>query len=144
MNIEAESSSNSSKPLDEGTSDYSDKTLERLYEGKNFELWKIAKDKLALPLLIDLCLKTGFCLCFFRVEVSFFDNELWKQKVVEEFDQSDIDRNKKAHWKQTFVVCWGNKKAGISERWILGRELFHRATTLDEYLRGYYKALFRK
>ncbi|RZC62718.1 hypothetical protein C5167_024480 [Papaver somniferum] len=66
MNIEAESSSNSSKTLHEGTSEDSDKTLEWLHEGNIFELWKIAKDKLALPLLIDLCEKTGLSLppCF--------------------------------------------------------------------------------
>ncbi|KAI3896689.1 hypothetical protein MKW92_009086 [Papaver armeniacum] len=142
MNIEADASSNSSKTMHEGTSEDSDKTLEQLHEGKIFELWKIAKDKLALPLLIDLCEKTGLSLppCFTLLptelklkvleslpgvdigkvacvssELKYLssNNELWKQKVVEEFDQSDIDRNKKFHWKQTFVVCWGNKKARI-------------------------------
>ncbi|KAI3856005.1 hypothetical protein MKX03_020328 [Papaver bracteatum] len=155
MNIEAESSSNSSKTLHEGTSEDSDKTLERLHEGKNFELWKIAKDKLALPLLIDLCEKTGLSLppCFTLLptelklkvleslpgvdigkvacvssELKYLssNNELWKQKVVEEFDQSDIDRNKKVHWKQTFVVCWGNKKARI-----MGRQRFPRPNPLS-------------
>ncbi|XP_026455600.1 putative F-box protein At1g23770 [Papaver somniferum] len=155
MNIEAESSSNSSKTLHEGTSEDSDKTLELLHEGKIFELCKIAKDKLALPLLIDLCEKTGLSLppCFTLLptelklkvleslpgvdigkvacvssELKYLssNNELWKQKVVEEFDQSDIDRNKKVHWKQTFVVCWGNKKARI-----LGRRRFPRPNPLS-------------
>ncbi|KAI3992185.1 hypothetical protein MKX01_015076, partial [Papaver californicum] len=155
MNIEAESSSNSSKPLHEGVSDNSDKTLERLHEGKIFELWKITKDKLALPLLIDLCEKTGLSLppCFTLLptevklkvleslpgvdiakvacvssELKYLssNNELWKQKVVEEFDQPDIDMNKKDHWKQTFVVCWGNKKARI-----LGMRRFYRPNPLS-------------
>ncbi|KAI3974675.1 hypothetical protein MKX01_015570 [Papaver californicum] len=155
MNIETEPSSNSSKPLHEGASDNCDKTLERLHEGKIFELWKIAKDKLALPLLIDLCEKTGLSLppCFTLLptevklkvleslpgvdiakvacvssELKYLssNNELWKQKVVEEFDQSDIDRNKKDHWKQTFVVCWGNKKARL-----LGMRRFRRPNPLS-------------
>ncbi|MCL7025258.1 hypothetical protein MKW94_001980 [Papaver nudicaule] len=154
MIIEAGSSSNSSKPLHGGTSEDSDKVLERLHEGRIFELWKTAKDKLALPLLIDLCEKTGLSLppCFTLLptelklkvleslpgvdiakvacvssELKYLssNNELWRQKVVEEFDQTDIDRNKKDHWKQTFAVCWGHKRGRI-----LGRRL-HRTNPLS-------------
>lgn len=79
-----------------------------------FELWKIVKDKLALPLLIDLCDKTGLDLppCFMRLpmelkllifeylsgddlakvcctcsELSYLasNDELWRKKFEEEF-----------------------------------------------------------
>ncbi|MCL7049105.1 hypothetical protein MKW94_012165, partial [Papaver nudicaule] len=55
LNIEAaESSSNTSKPMNKG-----DKVFKRLHEGRILELWKIVKDDVAHPLLMDLCEKTG-------------------------------------------------------------------------------------
>ncbi|KAL5070265.1 hypothetical protein RYX36_021152 [Vicia faba] len=101
-----------------------------------FELWKIVKDKLALPLLIDLCEKAGLDLppCFMRLpmelkllifeylsgddlakvcctcsELSYLasNDELWRKKFEEEFG----DRmNGMKFFKNLFAHYWATKK----------------------------------
>ncbi|OVA01184.1 F-box domain [Macleaya cordata] len=135
MDLEDESSSNSKSS----------------HESKVFEFWKIAKDGLALPLLIDLCDKTGLASppCFtllptdLKLRILEFlpgvdiarlgcvsselkylssNNDLWKQKVEKEFEQSDIERVQNEHWKERFVACWEVKKRGmLSVRRVLRR-----------------------
>lgn len=99
-----------------------------------FEFWKNVKDGLALPLLIDLCDKAGLCLpacwthlptelklklleCLPGVDVAKMEcvsrdmrylasnNELWRQKFVEEFG-GPADAQGKTNWKERFVFNW--------------------------------------
>ncbi|CAK7334183.1 unnamed protein product [Dovyalis caffra] len=107
-------------------------------ENEIFEFWKIVKDGLALPLLIDICEKTGLVLpsCLMRLptelklkilellpaidiakmgcacsEMQYLSSsdDLWKQKFVEEF--GDRTRAQGAvNWKKWFASCWENKK----------------------------------
>ncbi|CAJ1977312.1 unnamed protein product [Sphenostylis stenocarpa] len=105
-----------------------------------FEMWKLVKDRLALPLLIDLCEKAGLDLppCFMRLPMELkililerlhgidlanvactcselrylsSSNELWKKKYLEEFRQGRDIRG----WlfKDLFGVTWQAKK-----RWL--------------------------
>ncbi|TKY51053.1 F-box protein SKIP22 [Spatholobus suberectus] len=101
-----------------------------------FELWKMVKDRLALPLLIDLCEKAGLDLppCFMRLPMELkllilerlpgldlakvactcselrylsSSNELWKKKYEEEFGKGEY-----RGWlfKDSFAVSWKTKK----------------------------------
>ncbi|QCE08429.1 F-box protein SKIP22-like [Vigna unguiculata] len=101
-----------------------------------FEMWKMVKDRLALPLLIDLCEKAGLDLppCFMRLPMELkllilerlpgvdlakvactcselrylsTSNELWKKKYIEEFGQGET-----RGWlfKDLFAVSWETKK----------------------------------
>ncbi|KAL3570609.1 hypothetical protein D5086_027858 [Populus alba] len=74
-------------------------------ENENFELWKIVKDGLFLPLLIDLCKKVGLFLppCLMRLPTEL------KQKFVEEFGDGTGALGT-VNWKEQFASCWENKK----------------------------------
>ncbi|EEF40306.1 conserved hypothetical protein [Ricinus communis] len=103
-----------------------------------FELWKIVKDHLALPLLIDLCEKTGLVLppCLMRLpadikhkileslpgiaiarmacvckEMQYLSssNDLWKQKYGEEFGSGTLQQEM-VNWKVKFASSWENRK----------------------------------
>ncbi|KAG7014930.1 F-box protein SKIP22, partial [Cucurbita argyrosperma subsp. argyrosperma] len=103
-----------------------------------FELWKLVKDALALPLLIDLCEKTGLptpasfmllpadlkikilealpgvdiarveCVCTELLYLAS-SNELWKMKFTEEFGSEDSVSGKRL-WKSQFVARYENEK----------------------------------
>lgn len=105
-------------------------------EKEIFKFWKVVKDGLALPLLIDLSFKIGLPLpaCFMRlpadlklqildslpgidvarmacvsVEMRYVasNNDLWRKKVEEEFgDWLGVRRN----WKKIYHSCWESKK----------------------------------
>ncbi|KAI5661205.1 hypothetical protein M9H77_20528 [Catharanthus roseus] len=105
-----------------------------------FNFWKTVKDKLALPLLIDLCERTGLPLppCFMRLptelqlkileslpgvdlaKVSCVSSELrylssnddlWKQKFFEQFgDAWKRDQDVRSSWKKKFVLQWESTK----------------------------------
>ncbi|XP_061355642.1 F-box protein SKIP22-like [Gastrolobium bilobum] len=101
-----------------------------------FELWKMVKDRLALPLLIDLCEKAGLDLppCFMRLPMELklmilehlpgvdlakvactcselrylsSSNELWEHKFEEEFGGMKI---KGRLFKDLFALQWETKK----------------------------------
>ncbi|XP_030522849.1 F-box protein SKIP22-like [Rhodamnia argentea] len=103
-----------------------------------FEFWKIVKDGLALPLLIDLTERVGLPLpsCFTclptELKLKIFEllpgidlarvggvcselryltsnNDLWKQKYVEEFAER-TERRGMINWKQSFAWSWEAKK----------------------------------
>ncbi|KAG6775669.1 hypothetical protein POTOM_019158 [Populus tomentosa] len=110
-----------------------------LYPEKEiFEFWKIVKDGLALPLLIDICEKAGLVLpsCLMRLptelKLKIFEllpaidiakmecvcsemrylssnNDLWKQKFVEEFGDGTAAHGT-LNWKARFASYWENKK----------------------------------
>ncbi|XP_027366064.1 F-box protein SKIP22-like [Abrus precatorius] len=117
-----------------------------------FELWKMVKDRLALPLLIDLCEKAGLDLppCFMRLpmelklvileclpgvdlakvactcsELQYLSssNELWKKKFEEEFG---IGRNRGRFFKDLFAIYWETKKK--SEKGLPLRSFRHGST----------------
>ncbi|EEF40307.1 conserved hypothetical protein [Ricinus communis] len=102
------------------------------------ELWRIVKDQLAFPLLIDLCVKTGLLLppCFMSLppELKFkileslhgldiarmacvckdmrhlsSDNNLWRKKVGEEFGAASGVR-RITNWKKQFASSLADKK----------------------------------
>ena len=106
------------------------------HESEVFELWKMVKDRLALPLLIDLCEKAGLDPppCFMRLptelklmilehlpgvdvakvacacsELRYLssNNELWKKKFEEEFGQA---RSRAKFFKDMFAAHWETKK----------------------------------
>ncbi|KAM4088619.1 hypothetical protein ACB094_07G085400 [Castanea mollissima] len=103
-----------------------------------FEFWKIVKDGIALPLLIDLCEKAGLepPPCFMRLptelKLKIFEslpgvdlakvgcvcsdlrylssaNELWKQKFEEEFKNGRVAK-RVFNWKEAFQSFWDRKK----------------------------------
>ncbi|KAJ6810868.1 F-box protein SKIP22-like [Iris pallida] len=109
-------------------------------EKEVFNLWKVVKDGLCLPLLIDICKKNRlpFPPCFVRpptdlkfmilellsgVDVARFgcasselrylsgNDELWKQKFVKEFG---VAKERKAaggtSWKEKFKKYWVKKR----------------------------------
>ncbi|KAK8259386.1 hypothetical protein V6Z11_D13G052700 [Gossypium hirsutum] len=107
-------------------------------ESEVFEFWKIVKDGLALPLLIDLCDKTGLALpvCLIRLpaelkvkileslpgadiarmecvclEMRYLasNNDLWKQKFKEEFGCTS-GTVATGNWKKMFISCWESRK----------------------------------
>jgi len=113
---------------------------EIIFGDEVFEMWKMVKDRLALPLLIDLCEKAGLDLppCFMRLPMELkllilerlpgvdlakvactcselrylsTSNELWKKKYLEEFGPGE-----RRGWlfKNLFAVSWEAKK--MSER----------------------------
>lgn len=113
-------------------------------ENEVFELWKIVKDQLALPLLIDLCEKAGLGLppCLVRLpsdlklrileflpgvdiarmacvckEMRYLssNNDLWKQRYDEEFG---IGKGLQGitNWKARFALFWEIKKKRKRER----------------------------
>ncbi|GAB2286951.1 hypothetical protein Dimus_021338 [Dionaea muscipula] len=109
-------------------------------EAEVFEFWRILKDGIALPLLIDLCENAGLLPppCFMRLptelklkilellpglsvarmacvctEMHFIssNNDLWKQKYAEEFGSAaDSLSRGECQWKARFVSAWENRK----------------------------------
>ena len=114
-----------------------------------FEFWKIVKDGLALPLLIYLCDNAGLmpppCLMRLPTELKLkiFDllpavdlvnvgcvcselrylssnNDLWKQRFVEEFGNVNMGQGSSTLWKDRFATWWEMKKKrkrGSSSIW---------------------------
>ncbi|XP_055818912.1 F-box protein SKIP22-like [Solanum dulcamara] len=107
-------------------------------EKEVFVFWRNVKDGLVLPLLIDLCEKSGLVLppCFMRLptdlklkileslpgveiaKVSCLSSELrylgssddlWKKKYVEQFGDGEIS-GEGGHWKEKFVKSWESRK----------------------------------
>jgi len=107
-------------------------------ESEIFEFWKIVKDGLVLPLLIDLCEKTGLCPppCFMRLpadlklkileslhgvdlarvecvcsELKYLssNNGLWKRKFDDEFGRA-AGAEGFVQWKARFASSWESKK----------------------------------
>ncbi|XP_077233921.1 F-box protein SKIP22-like [Tasmannia lanceolata] len=116
-----------------------DGNSESIHEREVFELWKIVKDGLSLPLLIGLCENTGLPPppCFMRLptdlkiktleflpgidigkmacvcsELKYMssNDDLWKQKFMEEFGRSDEEGKKGGHWKEKFAISMAKKK----------------------------------
>ncbi|XP_068654802.1 F-box protein SKIP22-like [Aristolochia californica] len=104
-----------------------------------FELWKVVKDELSLPLLMELSDKTGLAPppCFMRLPVDLkirileclpgsdiakmacvclelkyltSNDDLWKKKYIEEFPLSDGEVLNGTHWKEKFAITWEKKK----------------------------------
>ncbi|KAK8558708.1 hypothetical protein V6N13_098350 [Hibiscus sabdariffa] len=118
--------------------DRKDGSFDSYPENEVFEFWKIVKDGLALPLLIDLCYKTDLPLpaCLIRLptelklkilellpgadiarmecvcsEMRYLasNNDLWKQKFAEELgDMSGASGM--GNWKKMFQSCWESRK----------------------------------
>ncbi|KDP44549.1 hypothetical protein JCGZ_16382 [Jatropha curcas] len=107
-------------------------------ETEIFNLWKLGRDELAYPLLIDLCEKTGLDLppCLMRLpadlklkileslpgvgsarmacmwkEMSYLasNNDLWKQKYAEEFGTKP-EMQGLINWKAKFVSSWERRR----------------------------------
>ncbi|KAL7206324.1 hypothetical protein ACSBR2_019103 [Camellia fascicularis] len=107
-------------------------------ERKVFEFWKNVKDRLALPLLVDLCEKAGLASppCFMRLpsdlKLKIFESlhgvdiakvgcvcselrylssndDLWKQKVAEQFGHVEGSQEG-SHWKEKFSNSWETRK----------------------------------
>ncbi|KAK6253408.1 hypothetical protein QUC31_015128 [Theobroma cacao] len=107
-------------------------------ENEVFEFWKIVKDGLALPLLIDLSYRTGLSLpaCLMRLPIELklrileslpgadiarmgcvcsemqylaSNNDLWKQKFREEFGDCP-GTMEIGNWKEMFHSCWESRK----------------------------------
>ncbi|OMO63413.1 hypothetical protein COLO4_32482 [Corchorus olitorius] len=119
--------------------DTKDESFKSYAENVVFEFWKIVKDGLALPLLIDLCDKTGLPLpaCLMRLPVELklriveslpgvdiarmecvckemrtlaSNTCLWKRKCEEEFPNWKATSAKMIHWKGVYQRCWENRK----------------------------------
>lgn len=114
-------------------------SLSKLYpEREVFEFWKSVKDRLTLPLLIDLCEKAGLAapLSFMRLPTDLklkimeclpgadvakvgcvcselhylsLDDDLWKQKLVEQFGYVEGSRGG-TNWKEKFATLWEIRK----------------------------------
>lgn len=107
-------------------------------EKEVFEFWKNVKDRLALPLLIDLCEKAGLAPppCFMRLptdlklkileslpgvdvakvgcvcsELRYLssNDDLWKQKLSEQFGNAEGSQSG-SHWKEKFAKTWVIRK----------------------------------
>ncbi|XWS54655.1 hypothetical protein CRYUN_Cryun10bG0107100 [Craigia yunnanensis] len=114
-------------------------------ENEVIEFWKIVKDGLALPLLIDLSYRTGLslpaCLIVLPKELKLrileslpgvdiarmecvctemrylaSNNDLWKQKFEEEFENRSGAISIPGYWKKMFHSCWEYRK----RRWWQG------------------------
>ncbi|MCD7451542.1 hypothetical protein HAX54_012528 [Datura stramonium] len=119
-------------------------------EREVFVFWRNVKDELVLPLLIDLCEKSGLVLppCFTRLptdlklkileslpgveiaKVSCLSSELrylgssddlWKKKYAEQFGDGEIS-GEGGHWKEKFVKSWESRKR---------RKVINRARVVD-------------
>uniref|UniRef100_A0A5B7BBY3 F-box domain-containing protein n=1 Tax=Davidia involucrata TaxID=16924 RepID=A0A5B7BBY3_DAVIN len=123
-------------------------------EREVFEFWKIVKDRIALPLLIDLCDRAGLppppsfmrlptdlklkileslpgadlakvgCVCSELLYLSSND-DLWKKKFVEKFGNAE-GSEEGSHWKEKFAKSWESRK-----RRKMTRILFHRSPNAD-------------
>ncbi|OMO73832.1 hypothetical protein CCACVL1_17119 [Corchorus capsularis] len=116
-----------------------DGTFKSYSENVVFEFWKIVKDRLGLPLLIDLCDRTGLALpaCLMRLPIELklriveslpgadiarmecvckemrnlaSNNDLWMRKCEEEFPNWKGTSAKMIHWKSVYQRCWENRK----------------------------------
>ncbi|KAI8554642.1 hypothetical protein RHMOL_Rhmol05G0113400 [Rhododendron molle] len=114
-------------------------SLSQLYpEREVFEFWRSVKDRLALPLLIDLCEKAGLapppsfmrlptdlklmimeclpgsdvakvgCVCS-ELHYLSLNDDLWKQKFVEQFGNVEGSRGG-TDWKDKFATSWEIRK----------------------------------
>ncbi|CAL5358149.1 unnamed protein product [Camellia sinensis] len=110
-----------------------------------FEFWKTVKDKLALPLLIDLCERAGLAPppCFMRLptdlklkileslcgvdvakvgsvcsELRYLssNDDLWKRKFVEQFGNVEGSQGG-SHWKEKFAKSWETRKRRKKAMW---------------------------
>ncbi|KAL4181708.1 hypothetical protein AMTRI_Chr12g238750 [Amborella trichopoda] len=121
-------------------------SLKSSYEREVFQLWKIVKDQLSLPLLTALCEKTGLppppcllciptelklkvlellsppdisklgCVCSELRYVSSND-DIWKAKFVEEFGPLKNERAlTERSWKERYLVCFERNKRKIQFR----------------------------
>ncbi|KAL5713203.1 hypothetical protein ACHQM5_015305 [Ranunculus cassubicifolius] len=110
-----------------------EESTRRFHEKELFELWKITKDGLVLPLLTDLCYKTGLepppcftsLLADLKLKILEFlpgidvarigcvsselkylssNNDLWEKKYMEEFSKSDSREMPKGQWKDIYMV----------------------------------------
>ncbi|XP_042500558.1 F-box protein SKIP22-like [Macadamia integrifolia] len=108
------------------------------HEKKLFEFWKMVKDGLTLPLLVDLCEKTGLASppCFIllptelKIRILEFlpgvdtaktgcicselrylssNDDLWKEKFAKEFGFSAAE-GMQGSWKGKFAVLYARKK----------------------------------
>ncbi|GLU03377.1 hypothetical protein SLE2022_205790 [Rubroshorea leprosula] len=115
-----------------------DGSLKSYPENEVFNFWRIVKDGLALPLLIDLCERTGLgppaCLMRLPTELKLkvfeslsgvdiarmgcvctemrylaSNNDLWKQKFTEEFGGRTAAQGM-VNWRRTFVFNWERRK----------------------------------
>jgi F-box protein 7 len=127
-------------------------------ESEIFEFWKMVKDGLVLPLLIDLCEKTGLAPppCFMRLpaelklkileslhgvdlakvgcvcsELRYLSSgdELWKRKFDEEFGRAKGAQGFD-QWKARFASFWGRSKKRKREK--LGRYRVERLFLIQE------------
>lgn len=125
----------------ESTNANKDGSFNSYPENEVFEFWKIVKHGLALPLLIDLCYKTGLNLppCFISLptdlklkilellpgvdlarmacvcsEMRYLasNNDLWKQKFEEEFKNWSVQMETPGNWKNLFRARWESRKRG--------------------------------
>ncbi|KAL5713202.1 hypothetical protein ACHQM5_015304 [Ranunculus cassubicifolius] len=116
-----------------------DESSKSYAEREVFELWKVVKDGLALPLLIDLCEKAGLepppCFTCLPTELKLkvlellpgvdiarvscvsselrymsSNNDLWKRKYMEEFSLSDYKEMPNDNWKEKYVMSWERSK----------------------------------
>ncbi|PKU80804.1 F-box protein SKIP22-like [Dendrobium catenatum] len=109
-----------------------------------FQLWKIVKDRLSIPLLIDICQKNGLPLppCFTRLptdlkimileflpgidlaraacacsELRYLssNDELWKRRFLEEFEMF-VAGSTGGTWKDKFARLWVRRKKSRMDR----------------------------
>ncbi|KAJ0967711.1 hypothetical protein J5N97_024628 [Dioscorea zingiberensis] len=122
-------------------------TMSEMEEKEVFKFWKVVKDGLTLPLLIDVCDKNGLppppCLACLPTDLKIrilellpgvdvaragcansemhylaSNDELWKQKYFEEFGLVYETGAAVNHWKARFARQWMKKKKNLSRnRW---------------------------
>ncbi|KAK4847911.1 hypothetical protein QYF36_007067 [Acer negundo] len=126
-------------PDQKDTVDYIDGFKNLYPENEMFEFWKMVKDRLALPLLIDLCERTVLNLppCMMRLPTELkmkileslpavdiakmgcvcsemrclaTDNYLWKQKYADELVGGLSVAMTESNWKERFITYWKVKK----------------------------------
>uniref|UniRef100_A0A7N0U9J8 F-box domain-containing protein n=1 Tax=Kalanchoe fedtschenkoi TaxID=63787 RepID=A0A7N0U9J8_KALFE len=121
--------------------------LNVLHEGEVFNFYKEVKDKLALPLLIDLCEKAGLpqppCLMLLPTDLKLkifelvsgadlaklacqcselqyvtSNNSLWRIKYMLEFGNTG-EENDSTNWKQRYIQSWKiEKERKRSSEWL--------------------------
>ncbi|KAJ4966543.1 hypothetical protein NE237_018392 [Protea cynaroides] len=118
--------------------DNNESAVKSNHEKKLFEFWKMVKDGLTLPLLIDLCEKTGLvsppCFMLLPTELKILildflpgvdtakiccicselrylssNDDLWKQKFANEFGFSAAE-GMRGSWKEKFAILSERKK----------------------------------
>ncbi|XP_024020941.1 F-box protein SKIP22 [Morus notabilis] len=121
------------------------------FEREVYGLWKVVRDGLGLPLLIDLCAKAGLPSppCFMRLpselqmkileflpgadiakvgcvckELQYLscNNDLWRRKFVEEFEMGMVGSQAVSHWKTAFAnSAYWQRKRKEEEAAAIGR-----------------------